>query len=138
MTELGTRTGWIAVIVGALALFLPSLFAGIGGSTRPMSGYGGMMGGSGGMMGGYGGMMGGYGGTGLGWSFLGLLSQFGLILLLLGGGYLLYRGLDSGTDGGSAGPDSALEELRVTYARGDISDEEFEHRRERLQATGGE
>lgn len=33
--------------------------------------------------------------------------------------------------GGSADP--ALEELRAAYARGDLSDDEYEHRRERLE-----
>ncbi|WP_276258586.1 SHOCT domain-containing protein [Haloglomus litoreum] len=51
-------------------------------------------------------------------------------LVVLGGlGYLLYRGL-AGTVDESADP--ALEELRLAYARGDLSDEEFERRRERL------
>ena len=51
-------------------------------------------------------------------------------LVTLGGlGYLVYRGL-SGTTDESAAP--ALEELRRAYARGDLSDEEFERRRQRL------
>lgn len=51
-------------------------------------------------------------------------------LVVLGGlGYLLYRGL-AGTTDESADP--AIEELRRAYARGDLSDEEFERRRQRL------
>ena len=52
------------------------------------------------------------------------------LALFLGVGYVLYRALR-----GSAGRrlDPALEELRAAYARGDISSEEFEERRERLE-----
>ncbi|WP_276270940.1 SHOCT domain-containing protein [Haloarcula litorea] len=54
------------------------------------------------------------------------------LIVLLGIGYLLYRGLVSRvrTD---AVADPALEELRMAYARGDLSEEEFEERRSRLQ-----
>lgn len=144
MTDLGRRAGLIAVVLGGLALFLPWILGLLGGGARPMSGYGGyggyggMMGGYGGMMGSYGGMMGGYGGTGLGGSLLGLVFQLGFVVLLVGGGYLLYRALVSDSGIGTMGSDSALEELRLAYARGDISDEEFERRRERLQTSGGE
>lgn len=51
------------------------------------------------------------------------------LAVLLGLGYLLYRGLVASSSGHS---DRALEELRVAYARGELSDEEFEQRRERL------
>lgn len=51
------------------------------------------------------------------------------LAVLVGVGYLLYRGVIGGS---SAATDPALEELRVAYARGDLSDEEFEERRERL------
>lgn len=51
------------------------------------------------------------------------------LIVIFGGGYLLYRSLDG--DGG--GSDPALEELRMAYARGDLSDEEYERRRERLE-----
>ena len=51
------------------------------------------------------------------------------LLVLLGLGYVLYRALA----GDGAGGDAALEELRLAYARGDLSDEEFETRRERLE-----
>lgn len=58
-----------------------------------------------------------------------LLMMVPLLLVVLVLGYLLYRGFQDG-DGGT---DPALEELRVAYARGDLSDEEFEERRDRLQ-----
>lgn len=58
---------------------------------------------------------------------------FGMSLLwlvvLLGGGYLVYRGL---VRSGAVPSDTAIEELRLAYARGDLTDEEFEDRREKL------
>jgi putative membrane protein len=54
---------------------------------------------------------------------------FGLALLL-GIGYLLYRVARRPTDGET---DPAIQELRTAYARGDLTDEEFEQRRERLR-----
>ena len=45
------------------------------------------------------------------------------LLVLVGIGYLIYR---------SASGDPALDELRLAYARGDLSDEEYEERRDRL------
>jgi putative membrane protein len=53
------------------------------------------------------------------------------LVVLVGIGYLLYRGLVGGV-GSSLTGDRALEELRVAYARGDLSDEEFEERRTKL------
>lgn len=46
-------------------------------------------------------------------------------------GYLLYRVFHQSGDVVS---DPALEELRTAYARGELSDEEFESRRSRLQS----
>jgi putative membrane protein len=45
------------------------------------------------------------------------------------GAYLLYRAVTSDSEA----TDAALEELRQAYARGDLTDEEFERRRERLE-----
>lgn len=87
-----------------------------------MMGFGGM-----GMMG-YGGMMGGPYSDG-GYSIVGVVLQFVFMVVLLGGGYLLARRLI----GHRESRDEALEELRVAYARGDLSDEEFETRRETLE-----
>jgi len=67
--------------------------------------------------------------NGTGASWMGLTMWVVLLVLLLGGGYLLFRALANPSDGGT---DPALEELRLAYARGDLSDEEFEERRERL------
>lgn len=53
------------------------------------------------------------------------------LVVLVGIGYLLYRGL-VGCVGPSMTADRALEELRMAYARGDLSEEEFEERRAKL------
>lgn len=47
------------------------------------------------------------------------------------GVYLLYRALT-----GSGGGDRALEELRLAYARGELSDDEYEERLDRLEREG--
>lgn len=65
---------------------------------------------------------------GAGWMWL--LMWFVVLITILGIGSVLYRGIRR-TDGGSE--DAALEELRIAYARGELSDEEFETRRERLR-----
>lgn len=53
------------------------------------------------------------------------------LAVILAIGYLLYRGLIASGDQSS---DAALEELRLAYARGDLTDEEFEARQERLRS----
>lgn len=105
-----------ALIVLAALLLLPVLLMGFG-----MVG-GGMMGGA------WGGMWGAEAVPRWGfavWSLTPLL----VVGLLLGGGYLLYRALtETGGDG-----DPAVAELRKAYARGDVSDEEFDRRLSRLR-----
>lgn len=55
------------------------------------------------------------------------------LVILLGGGVLLYRAwAPSETDT----TDGALEELRLAYVRGELSDDEFDERRDRLQREG--
>lgn len=109
--QLDTTTVLLLILGGLIAL--PLLTMGMG--------FGGMMG--------YGGMMGQYGGTGGWWPFVGMLIPLIVLLLLLGGGYVvLQRGIDS-----RSAQDPAIEELRTAYARGELSDEEFEDRRRRLQ-----
>ncbi|WP_327051915.1 SHOCT domain-containing protein [Halomicrococcus gelatinilyticus] len=77
------------------------------------------------MMGGW--MMGpGYGGQAPLWGWVMALVP---LLVVVGLGYVLYRALTRDGTGG----DDALEELRMAYARGDISEEEFESRRHRLR-----
>ena len=53
------------------------------------------------------------------------------LVVLVGIGYLVYRGV-VGRVGPSVAADPALEELRLAYARGDLSEEEFEERRSKL------
>lgn len=71
------------------------------------------------------------GGPGMGLSpFWGIGMMLLFLVVLLGVGYFLYRGLIGGQ---VRSHDRALEELRTAYARGDLSDEEYEQRLERLQ-----
>ena len=53
-------------------------------------------------------------------------------LILFGAGYVIYR---SFTRGALSSDDPALEELRLEYARGDLSQEEFEQRQEDLRQS---
>lgn len=66
--------------------------------------------------------------AGGGWGVM-VLGMLVPLLVLLGLGYLLWRGL-GGTETGSRDP--AIAELRQAYARGELSDDEFETRYERL------
>ena len=76
-----------------------------------------------------GGMMGGYGMYGTS-SWWGVGMSLVWLVVLVGGGYLLYRWLSGDA---RIGEDPALEELRLAYARGEMSDEEFETRRKKLE-----
>lgn len=80
------------------------------------------------MFGMWGGMMGGFGGSGVSpmWG-VGMFLVW--LIVLVGIGYVIYRGVVSR---GTASSDPALEELRLTYARGEISEEEFETRQTKL------
>lgn len=82
-------------------------------------------------MGGWGGgMMGGWGGGMMtGWGMYGGLMLLVWVLVLGGIAYFVFRWL-AGSRTDSADP--ALEELRIQYARGELSDEEFEEREARL------
>ncbi|MXR43244.1 SHOCT domain-containing protein [Halobaculum sp. WSA2] len=104
----------VLLVLGAI-IVLPMLTMGMG--------FGGMMG-SGGMMG--------YGGAGGWWPLVGMLVPLIFLLFLLGGGYLVFQR----TSETHTSQDPALEELRTAYARGDLTDEEFEARRERLEQSG--
>jgi putative membrane protein len=120
MTENTDRTRLITIvliIVGAFVVF-PMFFM----SFWPM--MGGMMGG--GMWGG--GMWG--NGTTSGWMFVvGIVMQLLFLAALVAGGYLVYRAVaDSERDS-----DPAIEELRLAYARGELTDDEYEQRREALE-----
>ena len=98
----------VLLVLGAIVVLpLVTMDLGFGGSM----GYGGMMGGGAGW-----------------WPLVGPAVLAGL-LAVLGGGYLLVRRRDGEQR------DEALAQLRTAYARGDLSDEEFERRRERLERS---
>jgi putative membrane protein len=67
-------------------------------------------------------------GAGATWMWIFMSVVPAAVLLVIG--YLLYSVIRQPTTRRS---DPALEELRTAYARGDISDEEFEERRKRLE-----
>lgn len=104
----------LLIVLGAFIL-LPLLTMGMG--------FGGMMG--------YGGMMGQYGTTGGWWPLIGMLVPVIFLLALLGGGYLIFRQMSET----QTSHNPAMEELRLAYARGDLTDEEFEARREKLEQS---
>jgi putative membrane protein len=103
----------IVLIVLAVVLLFPLLLMAF---TMPMMG----------MMGWW------WGGGGMGAAPIWVIGMMLLFLLvLLGVGYALYRGLGGDS---TLQRDPALEELRTAYARGELTDEEFEQRRQRLQS----
>ncbi|WP_265109962.1 SHOCT domain-containing protein [Halosolutus halophilus] len=62
-------------------------------------------------------------------AWMGIVMWLVFLLVILGIGYLLYRAIQEPGDES----DAAIEELRTAYARGDLSEEEYENRRERLE-----
>lgn len=104
------------VIIAAVLVLLPMLIMGLMMVTVPMMGT----------MGGW------HGGSVFSpiWNIGMLFVWLGVLLVV---GYLLYRGIvGDGGIGSATTTDPALEELRLAYARGELSDEEFETRREKL------
>ena len=71
-----------------------------------------------------------WGGTGTSWMWLAM--SVVPLLVVLGIGYFLYSVISRSDE---KQMDPAVEELRATYARGELSDEEFEKRIERLRRT---
>ncbi len=67
-------------------------------------------------------------GTGAAWMWL--LMWLAVLLVVAALGYLVYRALRRAP---SETADPAHEELRLAYACGELSDEEFQERRDRLQ-----
>ena len=111
----------VLIITGAFVIF-PMFFMGFG-----MMGFGPMMGGM------WGGAMW-SDGTISGWMFIaGIVMQLLFLAAIIGGGYLIYRSVA----GSESDSDQALEELRLAYARGDLTDEEYEQRREALERETG-
>lgn len=108
----------VLVIFGAL-LILPAFFMGFG-----MMGMGPMMGWM------WGDGMWGAGRAAPGWTLIVSLGmQLLFLAVIVGAGYLVYRAVT----GSTTGQNRALEELRLAYARGDLTDEEFETRRDALE-----
>lgn len=65
-----------------------------------------------------------------GWMLvIGVGMQILFLAVIVGATYLGYRALTKQDESS----DPALEELRAAYARGDLSDDEYERRRERLE-----
>ena len=91
----------------------------------PMGPMGPMGGGYGPMGGGPHGPMSGWGSMGMGTGWWGFLTFLAVVLLVVGAVALLTRQ-------GTFGEDDAIAELRRAYARGDLTDEEYERRRARL------
>jgi len=58
----------------------------------------------------------------------GLAVQLLFLVAAVAAVYLLYRAIT-----GTGDADRALEELRLAYARGDITDEEYEQRKDALE-----
>ncbi|MCQ4334219.1 SHOCT domain-containing protein [Natronomonas sp. F2-12] len=114
MTTNDALTRTLLIIIAVIVL-LPALLMAVMMPMMGMWGWGHMDGG----------MWGTTGGTGM-W-----LGMWLVVLLVIGGiGYFAYTGVRNSA---AAGADPAIEELRASYARGDLSDEEFEQRRERLR-----
>jgi putative membrane protein len=109
---------WIVLAIAAILFLLPAIGLGVG-----LMGAGSMMDGSWGHM----------WGTGTGtptWLFLvGAAMRVLFLAVVIGGLYLAYRVLTRQ----DSPRDPAMQELRESYARGDLTDEEFERRRERLE-----
>jgi putative membrane protein len=109
---------WIVLAIAALLFLVPTIGMGLG-----VMGVGSMMDGSWGHM----------WGTGTGtpsWLFVvGMAMRFLFLAVVIGGLYLAYRAWTRQ----DTSRDPAIQELREAYARGDLTDEEFERRRERLE-----
>jgi putative membrane protein len=109
---------WVVLALVAVLIVLPVFGMGFG-----MMGAGPMMGGM------WGDHMWGAG-EASGWMLIiGVGMQLLFLAIIVGAIYFGYRAVN--TQDGSSDP--ALEELRMAYARGDLSDEEYERRRERLE-----
>ena len=107
-------------------LTVPLLVAATG-TAAAHGGYGG------GMMGGYGGSTMGGGGWGLFGGTMGLFGILWMVLLLAVPAYFVYALVTRESSDKGTRPLSVLQER---YARGELSDEEFERRRAQLERSG--
>jgi putative membrane protein len=114
MKQINETLGWIIRVV-AISSSVAAVAAGTAVAREAGEYGGGMMNNGWGMFG--------------GWGFLWLLLLVGLIVLVVSA--------VSGSDQSQGGeqPDRAVAELRERYARGEISEEEFEDRRRTLRDT---
>lgn len=110
---------WIVLAIIAALVVVPAVGMGFG-----MMGAGPMMGGT------WGDHMWGASGASSWMLVFAVVMQLGFLALLFAAVYLGYQALTTQADSS----DPALEELRSAYARGDLSDEEYERRRERLES----
>lgn len=111
-TDRETRLVLVVLVVLAALFVVPGL--GMGG----LIGFGHMGG------------MWGWDGTMPWWMFfVGAGMQLLFLVVIAAGAYFLFRTVADSRDG----TDEAMQELRRAYARGEMSDEEFERRRERLR-----
>jgi len=107
----------IVLLVLATVIAVPILFMSFG------------MLGSGPMMGGMWGSQAWGGGTAPWWMLAaGLAVQLLFLVAAVAAVYLLYRAIT-----GTGDADRAFEELRLAYARGDLTDEEYEQRKDALE-----
>ncbi|QGN06450.1 SHOCT domain-containing protein [Halorhabdus sp. CBA1104] len=89
------------------------------------------MGGGFGGMAGHGGMMDGYASTGGWWALVGMFVRLAVLLAVLGGGYVFFHRMTES----QASRNPPMEELRMAYARGEISEDAFEERRTKLERS---
>lgn len=109
---------WVVLALVAALILVPVFAMGFG-----MMGAGPMMGGM------WGDHMWGAG-EASGWMLvIGVGMQLLFLAIIVGAIYFGYRAVTTQSNSS----DAALEELRMAYARGDLSDEEYERRRERLE-----
>ncbi|ELY66253.1 SHOCT domain-containing protein [Natronococcus jeotgali] len=109
---------WVILAIAAALVAFPMFAMGFG-----MMGAGPMMDGTWGT-----GMWGVAGAPG--WMLIvGVGMQLLFLAVIVGAVYLGYRAVTAQDEAS----DPALEELRAAYARGDLSDEEYERRRDRLE-----
>ncbi len=119
-TNADRHLGWIVLALVAAVVLPPAVMLGVG-----MAGMGPMMGGT------WDHGVWGAGDGAWGWMlFVAVGVQLLFLALLVGAASLGYNALTTRSES----TDPAVEELRSAYARGDLDDEAFERRRDRLES----